>query len=406
MLFNSPSFIIFLPIVFILYYVLPYRFRRLLLLIASCIFYMAAIPKYIFILFGLITVDYFLGIAIGNEKKDSRRFWLLVISICTNLGTLIFFKYFNFFNENIALIAKFLDLNYSPVILNILVPLGLSFHIFQSLSYVIEVYKKKYAPEKNYLNYALYVMFFPQLVAGPIERPQHLLPQISLNYDFNALKARHGLERMLWGFFKKVVIADQIGQIINPYYAHMPSDGPLILIVIILFTYQIYCDFSGYSDIALGTALLFGFELRENFNRPFAAKTMAEYWHRWHMSLSGWLRDYLYYPLVISWGKINKYKIHISTLITLTLIGLWHGANWTFVIFGILHGLFLIIESLLQKPKIWIQKIFLKTKTMFVYNVLHTITLFTLITIPLVFFRSKNIHDAWFMLSQDRKSVV
>lgn len=399
MLFNSPQFVIFLPVVFILYYALKYKYRRFFLLIASCIFYMVAIPKYIFILFGLITVDYFLGIAIDKEENKKKRLSLLSISIIANVGALLFFKYFNFFNENIATIANLLHLNYAPLILNIIIPLGLSFHIFQSLSYVVEVYKKKYAPEKNYINYALYVMFFPQLVAGPIERPQHLLPQIAQNHDFDALRARHGLERILWGFFKKLVIADQIGQIINPYYAHLPSDGPLIFIVAILFTYQIYCDFSGYSDIALGSAMLFGFNLIENFNRPFSAKSFSDFWNRWHISLSNWLRDYMYYPLVLSAGRVSKLKIYLSTFVTLVVIGLWHGANWTFGVFGAIHGFYLVAETILEKQTNFVKNLFIRLNLSLVYKTIHIIIFFLLITIPLIFFRSKNVHDAWFMLT-------
>lgn len=360
---------------------------------------MYAVPKYIVILFSLITLDYFLGIAIEKQEHVRKRSLLLLVSVCANLGILFFFKYFNFFNENIAEIAKLLHIEYAPFLLNIIIPLGLSFHVFQSLSYVIEVYRRKYTAEKRYINYALYVMFFPQLVAGPIERPSHMLPQFSRNHDFDAYKARLGLERILWGFFKKLVIADQIARIINPYYVHIPSDGPLILAIAVLFAYQIYCDFSGYSDIAIGSALILGYDLSENFNRPFAAKSMAEFWHRWHISLSGWLRDYLYYPLVLGWGKISKMKIYLSTLVTLTLIGLWHGANWTFVIFGLLHGSYLVIEMLLEKQISILKKYAAKLNVLALFRTLQVLLLFTLSMTSLVYFRSSSIHNAWFMLS-------
>ncbi len=270
MLFNSISFLIFFPIVVAGYYLLPHRFRTLWLLLASCYFYMAFVPKYILILFFLITIDYFLGIQL-EKVANRKRLFFLIISIIANLGTLFIFKYFNFFNVNVAALAQFLHWNYSYSVLQIILPLGLSFHVFQSLSYVIEVYRKKFTAERNYLTYALYVMFFPQLVAGPIERPQHLLPQFKLEHNFDAHKARLGLERMLWGFFKKLVIADQIGLIVNFMFLHLPVDGPSLIVLAILFTYQIYCDFSGYCDIAIGAALVLGFDLTENFNRPFSS---------------------------------------------------------------------------------------------------------------------------------------
>ena len=263
-------------------------------------------PKYIIILFALITLDFFLAKEI-NKREGGRRKFFFLVSVIANLGTLIFFRYFNFLNENISFLVNFLHWNYDPFLLKIALPLGLSFHIFQSLSYIIEVYKKKYIPEKNYITYALYVMFFPQLVAGPIERPQHLLPQLNTVNSFDFIKARRGLERMLIGFFKKLVIADQLAIIVNYGYSNLYSlDSLTLLFIFVLFAYQIYCDFSGYSDIAIGSALMLGYELTENFNRPFSSQTVGEFWRRWHMSLSNWLRDYLYYPLVFSLGKISK----------------------------------------------------------------------------------------------------
>ncbi len=352
------------------------------------------------ILFFVITTDYFLAFLMHKHTGKKRALFLL-LSILANLGVLFFFKYFNFFNENIAGLLSALHFNYAPSVLNIILPLGLSFHVFQSLSYIIEVYKGKYAPEKNYLRYALYVMFFPQLVAGPIERPAHLLPQLATTpTTFNPVQARKGLERMLWGFFKKIVIADQLAQIINPLYANLPTDSSLLIILAVMFTYQLYCDFSGYSDIAIGSAMLLGYDLTENFNRPFAARTFADFWRRWHISLSNWLRDYLYYPLALGWGRVSRIKLYASLIVTFTLIGLWHGANWTFVVFGAMHGLYLLIESMTERLRKWVVATSGLTRFPYTHRALQTIIVFVFVTISFVVFRSETIHQALWILRQ------
>jgi alginate O-acetyltransferase complex protein AlgI len=359
---------------------------------------MSFVPKYIIILFGLITIDFFLAKEI-NKREGYHRKLLLLISIVANLGTLIFFRYFNFLNENITALAHVIHWNYSPLLLSIALPLGLSFHVFQSLSYVIEVYKKRVVPERNYLTYALYVMFFPQLVAGPIERPQHLLPQLNTIHAFDALQARKGLERILWGLFKKLVIADQIAQIINPLYANLPKEGLLLIVIAILFAYQLYCDFSGYSDIAIGVAMMFGYSLTENFNRPYASRSVGEFWRRWHISLSNWLRDYLYYPLALSWGKGSKIKLYTSLLITFILIGLWHGANWTFAIFGAMHGVYLIIESVTEKTRRKLYKILHLENIQAIHHFIQSLIVFVLVSISFIFFRAETVSKAWWFIT-------
>lgn len=398
MLFNSLSFALFFPVVFIGHYLVPHRFRNILLLLASCYFYMMFVPKYILILLALITVDFFLAKEIDKREGNARKV-LLGISITANLGTLIFFRYFNFLNENIASLAHIIHWNYSPLLLSIALPLGLSFHVFQSLSYVIEVYKKKFVSEKDYLTYALYVMFFPQLVAGPIERPQHLLPQLHATHAFDASQARKGLERMLWGFFKKLVIADQLAKIINPLYAHLPQQGSLLIIIAILFSYQLYCDFSGYSDIAIGSAMMLGFTLTENFNRPYAARSIADFWRRWHISLSSWLKDYLYYPLALSWGKVSKVRLYISLFVTFVLIGLWHGANWTFAIFGAMQGVYLIVESITEKMRRKVHTTLHLEKIQAVHHFMQTLVVFALVSISFIFFRSETVDKAWWFIT-------
>jgi alginate O-acetyltransferase complex protein AlgI len=383
MLFNSISYFIFFPVVIISYFNIPKTYRVFLLLVASCLFYMAFVPIYILILFAIITIDYFLALKMYSSVSTERKVYFL-ISIFSNIGLLFFFKYWNFAMENLMHLATFIGWNYSLPLLAFALPLGLSFHVFQSLSYVIEVYKGKYVPESSYLHYALYVMFFPQLVAGPIERPAHLLPQFRALLDFNPISARKGFERILCGLFKKVVIADQISVVVNQLYVHIPTETTGILALIILFSIQLYCDFSGYCDIAIGSAKVLGFELTENFNRPFIALSVADFWRRWHISLSSWLRDYVYYPLVFSWGKLSKWSLHASVIITFALIGLWHGANWTFITMGLLHGLYLTIGSLTEN---WQKKLKLP-------NFIHVSIVFILVSISFVFFRSPDMHTA------------
>lgn len=380
---------------FVVYWNLPPTLRRLFLLAASCYFYMALLPKYIVILVAVITIDYFLALQIDVCQGRKRKLFL-IISILTNIGILFFFKYFNFFSTNIETLAKALHFNYNPIVLNFVLPLGLSFHVFQSLSYVIEVYKRNYKPERNYITYALYVMFFPQLVAGPIERPTGLLPQLSMHYTFDYLKVRQGLERMLWGFFKKLVIADQIAQIIDPLFLNLPSNSTTLIAIAVLFTYQIYCDFSGYTDIALGVASMLGFTLRENFNRPFAAKTFSDFWHRWHMSLSTWFRDYVYFPL--GGSRVSKVKAIRNVSVVFLLSGFWHGANWTFIVWGMLNGLYLIVETETQRVRGYISNILENSKLSILYSILQTVVVFGCVAIAFVFFRATDIEQAWWIL--------
>lgn len=397
MLFNSFSFLVFFPAVVVLYYLLKERWKTALLLLASCIFYMAFVPKYVLILFALITLDFFLAQII--ERNTGRaRLICLWISIAGNVGMLAWFKYFNFLNANVALLAHFLHWNYPLILLSFALPLGLSFHVFQSLSYVIEVYRGKFQAEKNYLRYALYVMFFPQLVAGPIERPAHLLPQFKKEHPFVEANAVEGLERMLWGFFKKLVIADNIAPIVDHIYASGTSDGPILILGSILFVYQLYCDFSGYSDIAVGTAKVLGYEITENFNRPFAARSINEFWRRWHISLSSWLRDYLYYPLYFSIKpgfRSLLVPIYTSTLVTFVLIGLWHGANWTFAIMGALFGIYIIIGSVTEvwRKRLWSWTRLSRVPTL--HYMLQVVITFLLATFAFIFFRAPSISEAW-----------
>ena len=398
MLFNSLSFAVFFPVVVVLYYTLPQRYHVPLLLVASCVFYMAFVPQYILVLFTLITLDFFLAQLI-EKQTGRRRAALLWTSVAGNIGMLFFFKYFNFFNINLDALADLLHWNYDPMLLYIALPLGLSFHIFQSLSYVIEVYRRRFKPERNYLVYALYVMFFPQLVAGPIERPAHLLPQMRQAHSFDSTKVRRGLERMLWGFFKKLVIADNLALIVTQIYSGTP-DGSLVIVAAVLFTFQIYCDFSGYSDIAVGTALVLGYDIMENFNRPFASRSVAEFWRRWHISLSSWLRDYVYYPLALGGKRHSRLRLYVSLFASFVLIGLWHGANWTYVVFGALNGLYVTFGSITEAARQRAAEFVQLTRLPHLRHALKVVITFALFAFCLIFFRAPDLEHAWGWVSR------
>lgn len=349
MLFNSFEFIcIFFPLVTGLYFILPHRWRWLLLLVASCWFYMAFVPVYILILAFTIGVDYFAGIWIDRSEGRKRKL-LLAASIVANVGVLAFFKYFNFLNESIAALVRSFGFHYGVPDLGIILPIGLSFHTFQSLSYTIEVYRRHQKAEHRPGIFALYVMFYPQLVAGPIERPGNLLNQINSTVPGTGMQSKfdydrvvEGLRQMLWGFFKKVVIADRCAVVVDQVYNAPDHYGALsIALATYLFAVQIYCDFSGYTDIALGAARVMGFNLMVNFRTPYLSRNISEFWGRWHISLSSWFRDYLYIPL--GGNRVVKWRWYYNLMIVFLVSGLWHGADWTYVIWGGLHGTYLIL---------------------------------------------------------------
>jgi len=298
MLFNSLEFAVFFPVVAALYFVLPQRHRVALLLVSSCIFYMAFIPAYILILGVTIAIDYCAGIWLERTEEDRLRRLVLITSIAATCAVLFVFKYFYFVVNNAIWLTGIFGWRLTGPSINIILPIGLSFHTFQSLSYVIEVYRRRQKAEHNFLVYATYVMFFPQLVAGPIERPQNLLHQFYERHEFDYLRITSGLKRMAWGFFKKLVVADRLALYVNDVYANPQAHNGLQLsIATVFFAYQIYCDFSGYSDIAIGSARVLGFRLMENFRSPYHSGSVAEFWQRWHISLSTWFRDYIYIPL-------------------------------------------------------------------------------------------------------------
>ena len=353
MLFNSLSFAVFLPVVFILYWFVTnkdLRIQNLLLLAASYFFYASWDYRFLFLLIFSTLLDYFSGIKMNRVRnRNQKRLWLS-LSIIINLGFLGIFKYYNFFASSLAEALSTVGLHLNLWTINVILPVGISFYTFHGLSYVLDIYNNKIEPEKNYIDYAVFVSFFPLLVAGPIERATHLLPQIKKPRIFNYGWAVDGMRQILWGLFKKVVIADTCAGYVNSIFANYGDyGGSTLLLGALFFAFQIYCDFSGYSDIALGTAKLFGIELRRNFAFPYFSRDIAEFWRRWHISLSSWFRDYLYIPL--GGSKVGTWKKVRNTFIIFLVSGFWHGANWTFIVWGALNALYFLPLLLLNKNR-------------------------------------------------------
>lgn len=354
------------------------------------------VPIYIFILFFTIVVDYFAGILIENSSGEKKRYYLL-LSLFANIGVLALFKYYNFLNTNITHVFSFLHYKNPIPYLKILLPIGLSFHTFQAMSYTIEVYRGNQKAERHFGIYSLYVMFYPQLVAGPIERPQNLLHQFREEHYFDYKRVTNGLKLMAWGLFKKVVIADRLSIMVDYVYKN-PHDhfGYPVILATIFFAFQIYCDFSGYSDIAIGSAQVMGFDLMTNFNSPYFSKSISEFWRRWHISLSTWFKDYLYISL--GGNRKSKPRWYFNLFITFLISGLWHGANWTFIIWGALHGFYLIFALLTQKVK---KNIFtsINLKEHSLINQLYqSLSVFMLVCFAWIFFRASSLNDAFVII--------
>lgn len=393
MLFNSTEFVIFFPIVVALYFILPQRMRWFMLLLASYYFYMCWKAEYVVLILVSTIVDYFVAIQMAKQNNLSKRKILLVVSLVVNLGLLFGFKYFNFFNDSLRAIFDHYNLFYNVPSFNVLLPVGISFYTFQTLSYTIDVYRKKREPEKHLGTFALYVAFFPQLVAGPIERSTRLIPQLFKKYNFDYDRVTSGLKLILWGFFKKVVIADRVAVIVNQVYSN-PQDaaGLPLLIGTYLFAFQIYCDFSGYSDIAIGAAKIFGIDLMENFRRPYFAKSIREFWQRWHISLSTWFRDYLYISL--GGSKTTKWRWYYNILIVFIISGLWHGANWTFIVWGALHGFYYLFSYWSVNLRSVVTNFIRLDRAPLLQKSIRVFIVFHLVTLSWIFFRANSFSDA------------
>ncbi len=348
MLFNSFDFGLFLIVAYGIYWALGSRRRiaqNTFLLISSYLFYAFWDWRFLGLLLASSLVDYWAGTAIEQSKVVSKRKRILWISVCWNLGVLVLFKYFNFFLDGFYELFQ-LEASSTYHFWNVAIPLGLSFYTFQTLGYTIDVYRKNIKPTKNLLSFLCFVSFFPQLVAGPIEKAKSLLPQFDRNRSFDLQKSKEGLRQILWGLFKKVLVAEKLGLAVNMAFQH-PEEYNFITLsyAVVLFCFQVYCDFSGYTDIAIGTAKLFGFDLSRNFRLPYLSKSISELWQRWHITLTRWFTDYVYQPLVGK-TKSSVSKKAIALFITMTLIGLWHGARWTYLLFGMVSALFMIAERL------------------------------------------------------------
>lgn len=409
MLFNSIDFIIFYLIVVSLFFILPHRYRWILLLSASYIFYMAWKPAYILLIIFSTLVDYFCSLKMGslNTKKEKKKY--LLLSLFVNLGMLFLFKYFNFFSYTLDMLFNFVHIEYSPIYTSLLLPMGISFYTFQTLSYSIDVYRGKQEPEKHLGIFALYVSFFPQLVAGPIERSTRLIPQFYEVKKFDYYRAKEGLFLILLGYFKKIVIADRISVIVGTVFNDPYQFNSLqLLVATLLFAVQIYCDFSGYSSIAIGVAKIMGYDLMENFKTPYFAKTVKEFWRRWHISLSTWLSDYIYIPL--GGSRVSKVRKYFNTFTTFFISGLWHGASWHFIIWGCIHGLYLIIGEITLPIRSRISSILYLDKLHVISIISKTLVTFVLVSFAWIFFVASSVSDAVYtslsIISIDHYSIL
>ncbi len=396
MLFNSFHYLLFFIAVSISYFLLPQKRRWILLLAASYIFYMAWRPELIVLIMFSTAVNYFLSLLIYRSKRENKRKSYLVASIVINFGLLFIFKYLVFFNHSFMALFGRLGLSYPIRDFDIILPMGISFYTFQAASYTIDVYRKKIKPVRHYGIFSLYITFFPQLVAGPIERSENLLPQFFKRHRFDLERAVMGVKIMLVGYFKKVVIADRVATAVNTVYNSPESFGGLYFIVAtVLFTFQIYCDFSGYSDIALGSAKVLGFDLMKNFENPYLSKSIKEFWRRWHVSLSSWFMDYVYIPL--GGSRVTKGRHYRNLMVTFLVSGLWHGSNWTFVLWGGLHGVYQVIGLMTVRARDrWKEMLHLKNTRLM--GIISTCITFLLVCFAWIFFRANTAGDAFYII--------
>ena len=391
MLFNSWEFVLFLGLILVIYFSLPFRYRVWFLLVSSYYFYMRWEWEYVFLIFAQTLVNYEAGRRIGAAaSKTAKKFWLFS-ALTFSLGFLGFFKYFNFFNDNFRTLFEATGFNYLVPHLDILLPVGISFYTFQTLSYTIDVYRGAHETERSFSRFALYVAFFPQLVAGPIERATHLLDQFKRYNHFDTERFVEGGKLIMWGLFKKVVIADRLSIYVDSVYSTPDMySGSTLLLATYFFAFQIYCDFSGYSDIAIGSARILGYDLMQNFKLPYLARSISGFWKRWHISLTSWFTSYVYIPLGgsrVTWGR---WLFNVSFVFLVS--GLWHGANWTFVVWGALHGFYYFLESLFRKTLAYFPaKMRLPLP---LSRILQVFFIFHLVLIAWVFFRASSLSDA------------
>jgi len=409
MLFNSIEYLIFLFSIGVIYFILPKNYQKYFLILSSVFFYAYYIFWHLFLLLAIVAVNYYYGLI--TEKQESPKRIFLIIIILINVSVLFLFKYFNFFNLNLLKLAGFLGWNYPVSYLQILLPLGISFYMFKCISYNIEVHRKNIRAVKRFDTFTLYIIIFPELVAGPIDKPQNLIPQLEIHHKYEYTRVTNGLKLIAWGLFQKWVIADRLAEIVNQVYNTPRSyDGLAFFIATVFFAIQIYCDFSAYSDIAIGTGEVLGFRLMKNFNRPYFAKSVPEFWRRWHISLSTWFRDYLFLPIAYKIFRVLKNKpflkikadywsYSISTIITMLTAGLWHGANWTFILWGLILGIFLVFSIITKTIRNKLLKICKIKKFSSFHKLISVCLTFLLINFSWIFFRANSLNDALYIIS-------
>jgi D-alanyl-lipoteichoic acid acyltransferase DltB (MBOAT superfamily) len=397
--FNSLHFVVFFGLVVVGFFLLPHRWRWGFLLAASYYFYACWKVEYLALILASTAISWGSALRMAATSDPGTRRRYLVLSLVTNLGLLFVFKYFNFFNDSLGHVVEAAGLRYPVGSLDVLLPVGISFYTFQTLSYSVAVYQGQHPPERHPGIFALYVAFFPQLVAGPIERSRNLLPQLWKHIDLDTERIASGLKIMAWGMFKKVVIADRLAMLVNTVYDQPESFlGPQLALATVFFAFQIYCDFSGYSDIAIGAARVLGVELMQNFDRPYHARSIGEFWRRWHISLSTWFRDYVYLPL--GGNRVARWRWTFNLLVTFVVSGLWHGANWTFVVWGALNGLYLVAEILLARPRAALLQALRLEERSWAVKIPSVLLTFTLTCLAWVFFRADNVSDALHILTR------
>lgn len=398
MIFNSIEFLVFFFVVILVFYSIPHRFRWMFLLAGSYYFYMCWKVEYVFLIILSTLIDYWAGRMMSDEPVKKKRRKYLAASLIVNLGLLFFFKYYGFFTNNVEVLLSQFNILVNFKEFDFLLPVGISFYTFQTLSYSIDVYRGELKAEKHLGYFALYVTYFPQLVAGPIERAGTLLPQLRKEADVTREDIRYGINKILLGFFKKLVVADTVATYVDQVFDNVAGGtGMQFYLAIVLFSVQIYCDFSGYSDIAIGTARLFGVTLIENFNRPFKVHSFQEFWSRWHVSLSRWIRDYMYIPLLKLVPRLRRNNLYMGfcTIVVFTAIGFWHGARWTFIIFGLYHGTAMVLQRILNSLPL-----FSNLKKVKTYVALNYIVNTHLIAFSIGLFRAQDLQDSWTIITR------
>jgi alginate O-acetyltransferase complex protein AlgI len=393
MLFNSAQFLIFLPIVLIGYFLLPYRLRWIFVLLCSYYFYMCWKVEYVLLIMFSTGYDYVVVRAMGAMTEPKARKRLMWASIGMNLGVLLFFKYFDFLMSSGNMVLNATGAGETLPILQVVLPVGISFYTFQSMAYAIDVYRGAREPERHLGYFALFVCYWPQLVAGPIERSATMIPKLKAYHAFDFDRTVQGLNRIVLGFFKKVVIADRLAVYVNEVYGHPEDFGTITMVLaIVFFAFQIYCDFSGYTDIAIGCAGIMGVTLTENFNRPYLSRSITDFWRKWHISLSSWFRDYVYIPL--GGSRVVKWRMYYNLFLTFVVSGLWHGSNWTFVVWGAFHGMMLVSEKLTEEGRRRLQARTFRARIHQLTKLAGIMVTFALVAIGWVFFRAKNLGEA------------